>query len=318
MSDGLIEPLNAPPPVQLLTGGVQAGVTGPVTYSTAVVVYGAGGLSGIFIYSGTPTFGNLIGSWTAGPGTSIDPYGNTVNPGLVVGENSVSPIDIVNNGGQGQIQFLNSGFTQSFIYSGTIGSGTGTSAFLAIQGPANQVATFGDLLNDTFNSNSSAGSNSANRVVGYVDANGVGHTIFIADCTGLNLPVVKNLSAVLPGTGTSRTNAAQAEGWHGMVCNGSWTLVRGPYYQLQPNNTVLVVGAATHAAFTGTLQLSNTTIDSAVTNQGYWPNNTWNIGGPGIPGRAGCEITAGGIVIAVAGTATCTEVDISGIYPLGL
>lgn len=315
MSDGLIEPLNAPPPVQLLTGGVQAGITGPVTYSTAVVVYGAGGLSGIFIYSGTPTLGNLIGSWTAGPGTTIDPYGNVANAGLVVGENSVSPINIVNNGGQGQIQFLNSGFTQCFIYSGTGGAGSGEFAFLAIQGPANQVATFTDHINYTLNSNASTGSNSANTVLTYTDSNGAGNTIFIADCTGLNLPVVKNLSAVLPGTGTSRTNAAQAEGWHGMVCNGTWTLVRGPYYQLQPNNTVLVVGSATHAAFTGTLQLSNTTIDP---NSAYWPANTWNIGGTGIPGRAGCEITAAGIVVAVAGTATCTEVDIAGIYPLGL
>ncbi len=53
---------------------------GTITGAT-LVVDGAG--SGVFLYSGMPSKGNLIGSLTEGAGT--DPYGNTYTPGLALG-----------------------------------------------------------------------------------------------------------------------------------------------------------------------------------------------------------------------------------------
>jgi hypothetical protein len=60
--------------------------------------------SGIFIYSGKPALGNLIGSWASVAG--VDPYGNTYPQGLQV-EN-------------GQIIIIPAGF---FMYSGTPANG---------------------------------------------------------------------------------------------------------------------------------------------------------------------------------------------------
>src|ERR1700749_277947 len=126
MSDYLVEPLNAPPAATPGVG-VQAGVQGPVTYAQAVIVYGAGGISGIFIYSGTPTAGNLVGSWAASAG--IDQFGNSYPAGLEIGESAVEPILITNVGGQGQIQFLNAGFSPGYIYGYASGSGDREFAF---------------------------------------------------------------------------------------------------------------------------------------------------------------------------------------------
>lgn len=315
MSDGLIPPLNAPPAATPGVG-VQPGVSGGDVFAQALIVYEAGGISGIFIYSGIPGSSDLIGSWTANGGT--DPYDTPVPAGLQIGVGTVTPVLITQIGGQGQIQFINSGFNNVFIYSGVSGAGTSKFSYLAIQGPTNQVAGFTDSVNETLNSASSGAGATANKVLTYNDANGTGHAIYIADCTGLYLPTVRGLAAVQPGTGTSSTNAAQPEGWHPITCAGGWTLVKGPYYKLLPNNMVYVYAAATHAAFTTSTQLSNTTIDGAVTNQGYWPFSTMNIGGPNIPGRAGAEITAAGLVIAVPNGVSCTEVDINGTYPLDL
>lgn len=37
---------------------------------------------GLFVYSGTPAFGTLVGSWTAAKGT--DAYGNDYPPGIAL------------------------------------------------------------------------------------------------------------------------------------------------------------------------------------------------------------------------------------------
>jgi hypothetical protein len=314
MSDYLVEPLNAPPAATPGVG-VQAGVQGPVTYAQAVIVYGAGGISGIFIYSGTPTAGNLVGSWAASAG--IDQFGNSYPAGLEIGESGVEPILITNAGGQGQIQFLNSGFAPGYIYGYASGSGDSQFASVAMISPINDVTGFGDAVQDTLNSSDSGSSSnpSANRVLTYSDANGVGHALYIGNNQGLYLPTVNNLAAVKPGTGTSNTNAAFPEQWNAVNLASGWSAVgNGIFYRLQPDsNTVLVVGGATRSSFSTTTQLSSGALPSA-----YRPINPWNIGGCGIPGRAGAEIGTNGIISAVPNGTPCTEVDISGVYPLTL
>lgn len=62
---------------------------GTITGGTLVV---DGPTGGIFIYSGTPAAGNLIGTWTGAAGT--DSFGNTYPAGLSVQQGTITGIDI--------------------------------------------------------------------------------------------------------------------------------------------------------------------------------------------------------------------------------
>lgn len=75
MSDGLVEPLNVPPGTTTPVG-VQAGVSQAVVTANTLIVFGTSG--GIFVYSGTPGFGNPPIFYVSG-GTT-DPYGNPITP----------------------------------------------------------------------------------------------------------------------------------------------------------------------------------------------------------------------------------------------
>lgn len=63
-------------------------VAGSVLQATTVIISGTGSNTGIFVYSGPPANGNLIGSWTGASGT--DPYGNTFPAGINVAQGSIS------------------------------------------------------------------------------------------------------------------------------------------------------------------------------------------------------------------------------------
>jgi hypothetical protein len=63
--------------------------TGDVTASSLIVDSETGG---IFVYSGVPAFGNLVGSWANQGGT--DPYGNVYNQGICIGVLSNTEIQI--------------------------------------------------------------------------------------------------------------------------------------------------------------------------------------------------------------------------------
>lgn len=109
------------------------------------------------------------------------------------------------------------------------------------------------------------------------------------------------------------TAPATPEVWHQAVLGGAWGGGNGIFYRLTPWDTVQVFGSCTHAAFTSTPS-SMTTFPAA-----YHPVSSWNIGGPGISGRTGAEITTSGVLQAInPNGASITECDISGEYPLSL
>lgn len=62
-------------------------VAASIIEATTVIVVGGTPGSGVFIYSGTPTHGNLIGSWAGQAGT--DPYGNSYPGGLAASEATI-------------------------------------------------------------------------------------------------------------------------------------------------------------------------------------------------------------------------------------
>lgn len=84
--DGLVPPLNAPPagaPVP----GVQPGTTSPVVIANIVIIFGpTGSATGLFVYQpGTkPAAGNPPIAWITA--NAVDPYGNTVQPGVMLAE----------------------------------------------------------------------------------------------------------------------------------------------------------------------------------------------------------------------------------------
>jgi hypothetical protein len=93
VSDGLFAPQNAPAG-QPAPVGIQPGSSGIVP-AQIVIVYGPG--PAIYVYSGTPALGNLIGSWAGAAGT--DPFGNATQANFTVYGPSGSYINITSLGG---------------------------------------------------------------------------------------------------------------------------------------------------------------------------------------------------------------------------
>lgn len=263
--------------------------------------------SGVFMYKGKPGPGTLIGSWASVAGT--DPYGNPYPEGLTVGTPATTQISLNNESdGSGQMSFVIPGFFDGGVFSGT----ELNFAFTTIFGPSNEAAGENDFVE--VNLFSSDGTSYANMEMDWVDPSGNIHNYATIDGTGFSANVCAILNGVLPGTGTSKTNPAQPEPWHLMNLDSGWSSTRGVWYRKTADNMVQVFGAATHAAFTAGVNLNG----SGALPTGYRPSNTWNIGGTGIPGRAGGEMTPVGVLIAEANGASCTEVDLAGEYPLNL
>lgn len=265
--------------------------------------------SGLFLYSGTPALGNLVYSVAQTSGT--DAFGNVYTAIQQIGITGQPNITFGFNAGlgSGTIRFNPPGF-----FSGGLDTyAAPTFGGMEMFSPASKVAGMNDYVNIFFNSSDGV-SSSANLELSWYDSANVDHQMAYMDYTGFNIQA-GIATARDPTTGTSKANPAQNEGWHGLTCDGTWTLVKGPFYRLSNDGvTVKIFGAITHAAFSAT-----TNINSVVPLPApYRPNTTWNVSGTGIPGRAGVEVTSAGVFIAVPGTATCTECDFAGEYPLGV
>lgn len=86
--DGLIPPLNAPPAGQVLPG-VQPGTSQAVVIANIVIIFGpTGSATGLFVYQPgtTPGAGNPPIAWITA--NTVDPYGNTIQPGIMLAEAS--------------------------------------------------------------------------------------------------------------------------------------------------------------------------------------------------------------------------------------
>lgn len=244
--DGLVAPLNAPP-ATLVQPGVQPGVTGPLILAQYVVVFGTN--DGVFIYSGTPAKGNPPVISITSPSATDDPYGNAILSDLVVGQNSMGQIRMI-PGNPSFIEFITSGTWQTFP---SIGLASASGLSFQILGGSDTTGKdfeFWELLSGI------AGSG-AEAFLSYQDGNGGTNTQLQAGYFGVNLPVVAQVLAVKPGTGTSPTNPAAVETWHAMSpLLNSWAAQASPNVQPQyrrvasPNNTVEVIGSLSAAAAT--------------------------------------------------------------------
>jgi hypothetical protein len=113
MSDGLVASVNAPG-VSSTALGIQAGTSSGVVRAHLVIISGATAGGGIFVYSGQPAAGNLIGSWAGTAGT--DAFGNAYPAGFSISLGAISGSTF-----SGTDFVINS--AGAFFYSGTPAAG---------------------------------------------------------------------------------------------------------------------------------------------------------------------------------------------------
>lgn len=198
--------------------------------------------NGAFFYLGTPAHGNLIISLVPGTVSVIDnpTLNNTAPPGVTIGNNTSTQINLFSAGTQGFLQILWNNLNFS---GGSITGVIGSFAQMNISGPANTAAGHTDFV--TFQMNSSDGVSAANYNLVYVDPAGTPEFYATMNDLGLTLFAVAAMHGVLPGTGTSPSNPAQPESWHVVGSAGQpafqngWTgsgsAFNGARFRLAPN-----------------------------------------------------------------------------------
>jgi hypothetical protein len=145
-------------------------------------------------------------------------------------------IQLLSAGGVGQLLFLlnnalyGNGLMESAILSGF--------AQILLNGP--KLLSVPDFVGMEANSNNGSGG-TANFQWDYTDANGVTHTYMALYAGGVDI-LAGNITAVEPGTGTSDTNAAQAESAHSLSITGSgWS--GSVTYELLADDMVVIQGS---------------------------------------------------------------------------
>jgi hypothetical protein len=240
-----------------------------------VVVSGTGAGDGVFVYAGTPGLGNPPIAWMTN-GSLLDPYGNVLP--AVMG--------LLRTGAGTSAQFaLTTGRPAEFqtgqIYSYVLNLGLANEQYYTeILGPENINQK--DAVYAAFTSSASDKTASAAAYLAYVDTGGGVNTNIYYDYSGTSLYVIKTLTAVKPGTGTSPANPATPESWHAMALGNGWTNLAGnvaaKYRKVAaPDNSVEIIGAIQANAAT-----SANFFDLPA---GYQPNSSQPAGAMGASGN---------------------------------
>lgn len=223
----------------------------PGVIEAVTVIIQGGTQSGIFVYSGTPASGDLIGSWAATGGT--DAYGNAYPPGLAIGNftgNNPTILTSLGTGGTNpQIEF-SSGLANELVPATIIdtidGTGTASQSDLVIHGP--QDTTFPDYVSIDVIGSSSDGTMLAQLDLNYITTTGSFTTYAKTNLAGFTV-FAGAIIAVHPGTGTSRANPAATETWQTPTLSTGWAIgsaggtVQPLQYRLDPTGDLIIVGA---------------------------------------------------------------------------
>lgn len=226
--------------------------------TTSVIIEGSTG--SILIYSGTPSAGNLIGSWAGASGSDGD--GNPYPAALSVGLASGVQIQLGLNGSNaGVVRFdLNSSsFLNPEVNSAVLGSPSYAS--MGIIGPAATVSGHGDYVEEAFNSANTGGTSTANLEWIYVSTSGSPTTMAAMNNDGFTFyqPVDVTISLTVNGTDVGATISAiisalsgQATTTNGLTdgtINGSSTTTGLPNGGIQGTSGGASAGTAhTHSA----------------------------------------------------------------------
>jgi hypothetical protein len=189
------------PPTQ--APGTAAGVV------RARLVIISGTSAGVFDYSGTPGLGTLVASLVGN--TTVDPFGNTVNPdGLTIyngAESAFFGTKTVSATPEIVLEFLTGASFEGTPNGGLMINyaveGAGPAAFLSagILGPFTNVTGHGDSVAIALNSANEGGTSSANGGLDYTDTGGGFHQWAFWDSTGFNI-TTGTVNGITPGTGT--------------------------------------------------------------------------------------------------------------------
>jgi len=321
--DGLVRPLNAPSGNQVLPG-VQPGVSSGVTLAQYVIIYGSssgGSGPGLFIYATGTSPGPGNPPIYSDSNATEDPYGNSINPGIWAGQFDGTQAGLEVNGTIGQLAFPVAG-SNAVATAAIVGRPGGLSGGSVLQVISAQDTGAGaDRVVLQLADNTAELGESATWFLVYQDAGSppVGWIQATGGCGGVAFNSVSELTGVLPGTGTSSTNAAQPETWHDIIPDAGWTIVNQPQYRLLPGIGVQVTGLLTHAA-----TAAQTSINSAnPIPSAYWPPVTRYYRTPQAADLAGAVqiqatggTPAGGTFVMRASGFNATQAIMDGIYAL--
>jgi hypothetical protein len=192
---------------------------GSITTSSVII---EGSTGNILIYSGTPSTGDLVGSWAGAAGS--DGHSNSYPAALCVGLASGPQIQIGLNGSNAGIVRINMG-SSSFLGGEVNGDviGSPTYASMGIIGPASTAAGHGDYVEEAFNSANSSGTSTANWQIYYVDTTGAGHLVAVVNSSGWTFagPVTFDSSVTFNGFVTFNDGASISGGLTVDTINGS-------------------------------------------------------------------------------------------------
>lgn len=271
---------------------------------SAVVIQSGGSFQGLFIYSGPPAAGNLIGSWSSVAG--VDPFGNVYPAGLNANQGQLFGALLSNCTLTGP-QILNAIMSLPMVTNPTVTGGTMTQTVITFTSSGGQLFAYAtSTTTATITSGSTWTAPAGNYTSGKVEVWG-------------------------PGSGADGGSATQ-----GGVSGGSGSYAQEPNYPLTPGQVYqiqigqggtggttgnggqsgsgpttfdngAIVGNPGSSASSGGQggAASSNTIAVAGTNGTIVGGNTGGCGGPGSPGSSG-QGGAGGAPSGATGGAAGT------------
>jgi len=262
--------------------------------------------AGIFIYSGVPALGNLVGSWASVAG--VDGFGNPYQKDLTVYIGNGGYVNVNSSGGFGgnTAVIINPGFTSHIttepqILAGSVNSGLVNELeyVLISSGKANS----NDDAAIGFNSESADGTIGA---VMNIEFGGTVLAQLFKTIWDIGVPISCTL-----GTITNRT-LITTDTWHPITLDAGWTAgTPVPQYRLTIEGNIQFTGNASHANMVGGTNVNSANpLPSAYrpANLHYYRSNDGN--------RAGLEYQPTGIIEAWPIAAGNTTVNFDGIVSL--
>ena len=311
-SDGLVAPVNAPAGQQTPVG-VQPGVSNPVVLARVLIVYGATGGGGEFVYSAAPGSGDLTGSWVAVAGT--DQFGNVTQKDLTVYAGVNTGYANLNStggiGGNTALLFFPGSTTHVTLKPQVYGGSNNTGAANEEEFLVLTSGTAGGHDDTQLQLISAAADNTAGAVLNFLMGGSVLSQLF-KTVWNIGVPISCTL-----GTAANKTTIT-TDTWHAMSLLANWSTLAGqpiPSYKYSSvDNNMYLVGAAQFNA-----NIANTALATALSAgpPSYRPLTQVYIGGA--PGSGGLQVSSnGGLVAAVdAGQAT-VFCNFNGHVPLDL
>lgn len=243
---------------------------------------------GQFMYSGTPTAGNLLLS--IAPTSTTDPFGNSVTAGVWV-YFAGSKIGLFNQGTSPAVLCVPAS-TSTTVEAGMF-------AFLTATGLATE-----QQWNTLTSGKESTNADAAIQLVSASKDNTLpAKTIF--EFGGTVWGIIEAVTGLI------------VDSWHNITLDSGWTSVVQPQYRMLPDGNVQLRGQASHAGITAATNVNNSNPLPAASPFAYRPAAT-RIYRPPTAGDAAATVAmgTGGVLQARASGFSATQVILDGTYSI--